>query len=355
MATTNNNLVTANLAAVNAVIALQTDGALSPPVGSVGIKVTGNWTGTLVFEFTIDGANWDSVFATPVNAVGGPNVTSTSANGVWSISIFGYQQVRVRASAFTAGTAVVTMDGTASALPVQPLAAITQLGSNQGGPPLASGISIATGAAGSNTTAGSDPSRNFQGQGFAQVQIQLTKTGDTQLVFIDNPWVFGLDLGNTILLSGGVNGAAVEEVIVSTNNNPNATPGATVVLLQSPVVFGGTNFGTFDNFAINGPINNGATVMGTPTEILMLYDAKASDPKRPLRPLNQAVGNPGMAGVVTQADFMGSNDDSLSRQYQEAILTELRILNFMVAQLKDEGKMEVPSNLTEPRITLSGN
>lgn len=337
-------MVAGNIAALGAVVQLQTDGPMLPSVGSVAVKVTGNWTGTLVFEVTVDGNNFDPVVATPLASNGGPVITSTTANGLWGVSIFGYQAFRVRSSAWTSGTAVVSVDGTTAALPTQPLASISVLGSNQGGPPLSSGISISTGAAGSNATAGQDPARNFQGQGYAQMQLLPTNPGDTTLVFIDNPWTSGLDLSNTILLSGGVNGAAREEVIVSLNNNPSAGAGPTTVNLQSPVVFSGSTAATFDTFALNGPQNAGATVMGTATEMVMLYDAYASDPKRPLKPWNQAQSNPGMGGVVTQPDLMGGSDESKMRQYLSAILYEMRVTNTLLAQLKDGGSMEIPVN-----------
>lgn len=344
MTTTNNNLTTANLAALNALVQLQTDGATLPSVGSVAVKVTGNWTGTLAFEVTVDGSNWDSVNATPLNSSGGPVITTTTANGLWGVSVFGYQAFRVRASAWTAGTAVVTLDGTVAALPVQPLAAITVQSNNGGGPPLASGISSSTGAPGSNTTAGSDPARNLQGKGSQRMSLNPTNAGDTTLVFLDNPWTSGLDLGNAILLSGGINGGTKEEVIVSLNNNPATGAGPTTVNLVSPVVFAGSNAATFDTFAVNGPPVDGTTVMGVPVQAVMLQDPNPSDPKRPLRPWNQAQSNPGMAGVVTQPDLVGGSDEAKIKQYLAALLKEARITNFLLAQLKDGGSMEIPVN-----------
>jgi hypothetical protein len=84
--------------------------------------------------------------------------------------------------------------------------------------------------------------------------------------------------------------------------------------------------------------------MGTATEMVMLYDAYASDPKRPLKPWNQAQSNPGMGGVVTQPDLMGGSDESKMRQYLSAILYEMRVTNTLLAQLKDGGSMEIPVN-----------
>lgn len=344
MPTTNNNLVTANLAALNAAVQLQTDGATLPSVGSVAIKVTGNWVGTLAFEATVDGSNWDSVNATPLNSSGGPVITTTTANGLWGISVFGYQAVRVRASLWTSGTAVVTLDGTPSPLPIQPLAAVTVQSSSAGGPPLASGISISTGAPGSNSTAGSSPASNLQGKGFARLGINPTTSGDTTLVFLDNPWTSGLDLGNAILLSAGVLGGAKEEVIVSLNNNPAAGAAPVTVNLVSPVVFGGSNTATFDTFAVAGPNVHGATAIGIPVQSTMLVDPYAMDAKRPMKAWQQALSNPGMGGIVTQPDLMGGTDEAKIKQYLAQMLYEMRVLVFLVSQLKDGGSMEIPAN-----------
>lgn len=74
--------------------------------GTCGVQVTGTWTGTLVFEATVDaGTTWN-----PVNAevpTTGAEVTSTTANGVWVIAVAGYQQVRVRGNTVASGSATV--------------------------------------------------------------------------------------------------------------------------------------------------------------------------------------------------------------------------------------------------------
>jgi hypothetical protein len=77
--------------------------------GTCGIQVTGTWTGTLVFEASVDnGTTWVSINATvPVTGV---DVTSTTANGVWSASVAGFAQLRVRGNTVATGTAVVFLD-----------------------------------------------------------------------------------------------------------------------------------------------------------------------------------------------------------------------------------------------------
>jgi hypothetical protein len=70
---------------------------------SCGWQITGTWSGTIQFEFTIDNINWVSH---PVSS-GSDSVTSTTANGVFIGAIGAAQKVRVRASAWTSGTATI--------------------------------------------------------------------------------------------------------------------------------------------------------------------------------------------------------------------------------------------------------
>jgi hypothetical protein len=70
------------------------------------VQLTGTWTGTIQFEATVDGSTWFAVSAAPV--AGGAVVTSTPANGAWTIAA-PLSQVRLRASAWTSGTATVSL------------------------------------------------------------------------------------------------------------------------------------------------------------------------------------------------------------------------------------------------------
>lgn len=95
------------------------NGTGSPPAGSqvaiatnglaaVGVGITGTWVATLQFEGSVDATNWFSVVAVPYG--GGQGATSVTANGNWRIHSAGLQQVRVRCSAFTSGTATVALE-----------------------------------------------------------------------------------------------------------------------------------------------------------------------------------------------------------------------------------------------------
>ena len=77
--------------------------------GTCGIQVTGTWTGTLQFQGSVDnGTTWVSIPA--VVPATGVEVTSTTANGVWSAACAGFAQVRVLGASVATGTATVFLD-----------------------------------------------------------------------------------------------------------------------------------------------------------------------------------------------------------------------------------------------------
>jgi hypothetical protein len=81
-------------------------------VYTVSASITGTWVGTLVFEGQLADNNWVAI---PGYLVTGtlpyqPQF-STTVNGVFLITGGGYQNVRVRASAYTSGTVDVGLDG----------------------------------------------------------------------------------------------------------------------------------------------------------------------------------------------------------------------------------------------------
>ncbi|MDE2022380.1 MAG: hypothetical protein KGI71_05730 [Patescibacteria group bacterium] len=79
---------------------------------SLGILILGTWSGTLVFEASADNTNWGQwecyqPFFTAENVV-----SSTTLDGFFTpLWMSGVQYFRVRASAFTSGTATITMTG----------------------------------------------------------------------------------------------------------------------------------------------------------------------------------------------------------------------------------------------------
>lgn len=74
----------------------------------LGIQITGTWAGTLQFEGSIDGSAFASLGAAAASGLLAA-VTSATANGVFQAACPGLKIVRVRASAFASGTAVITL------------------------------------------------------------------------------------------------------------------------------------------------------------------------------------------------------------------------------------------------------
>lgn len=75
--------------------------------GSVGIQVTGSWSGTLGFDASIDGTNFVDLQVVPTT--GTTAVTTTTINGIWYALAGGLNKVRVFSDALASGTAVVIL------------------------------------------------------------------------------------------------------------------------------------------------------------------------------------------------------------------------------------------------------
>lgn len=74
--------------------------------GTVGVQITGTFAATLEFEQSIDAANWVSWSVLPTGSA--TEVTSATAPGIWTGRVAGLNKVRIRASAYTSGTATVS-------------------------------------------------------------------------------------------------------------------------------------------------------------------------------------------------------------------------------------------------------
>jgi hypothetical protein len=86
-------------AAAGTVVATLPGGA-----ASVGLQITGTWVGQLEFEASTDGTNYQSIEASNGTAT----VNATTGNDIYILPGAGYAKVRVRASAWTSGTANIT-------------------------------------------------------------------------------------------------------------------------------------------------------------------------------------------------------------------------------------------------------
>lgn len=79
-------------------------------MGSVGIQITGTWTGTLVAEVSVDGQTWTANNIVPVPAT--TPVASITSNGAWQTNCSGFRFFRLRASTAVTGSAVVSLQST---------------------------------------------------------------------------------------------------------------------------------------------------------------------------------------------------------------------------------------------------
>ncbi len=101
---------TGTITALNGAVSISTQG-----VGNVGVTITGTWTATLTFQGTIDGTNWFAVQAMPLPITSSSTTSSTTAaNAQFTVPASGLAQFRVIATAFTSGTATVTLEGNQS-------------------------------------------------------------------------------------------------------------------------------------------------------------------------------------------------------------------------------------------------
>jgi hypothetical protein len=82
--------------------------------GGAGFQVSGTWSGTITFECSVDRTTFVALNAAPYNS--STSVTTTSGNGAFQSTITGCTMVRARMSAYTSGTASVTIQTTANAI-----------------------------------------------------------------------------------------------------------------------------------------------------------------------------------------------------------------------------------------------
>jgi len=77
--------------------------------GTLAVQVTGTFVGTLTFQVCNDGSTWQSVTLTP--EAGGSAVSTATAPGLWAGNVAGFVYFQVIATAWTSGSAVVTING----------------------------------------------------------------------------------------------------------------------------------------------------------------------------------------------------------------------------------------------------
>jgi hypothetical protein len=88
---------------------------ISPGASTVGIQLTGTWAGVgdlVIFEATVDGTNWTSIYANLTSA-GSIAVIVSGSNGLYQMAAAGYVKVRVRGYTWgTPGSCSVSFNST---------------------------------------------------------------------------------------------------------------------------------------------------------------------------------------------------------------------------------------------------
>ena len=125
-----NILGTGNIAALNAEVVINCDGA-----STVSLDLRGTFNLTVEVSGTIDGTNWTAIPIKPINQASKVYLLSLagSTQGSWFGPCNGYRQVRVRCTAFTSGSAATTLIASNTVMDVPFDAALTSnLGTNTG-------------------------------------------------------------------------------------------------------------------------------------------------------------------------------------------------------------------------------
>jgi hypothetical protein len=76
-------------------------------LGGVALQLSGTFTLTVQFEATVDGQTWVSLRMLPSNSTSA--VTNATAAGAWSANVAGFKHLRARVSAYTSGSAELTI------------------------------------------------------------------------------------------------------------------------------------------------------------------------------------------------------------------------------------------------------
>jgi hypothetical protein len=113
--------------ALNAQVLLQLRGQ-----STCTIQVTAIGSQTLVFEGTTDAVNFYALTVFPIGGFSGAPITSTTATGQWIFVCAGMYQIRTRCSAYTSGTATVSMVASQGTNEQQVTTGITQAATTAG-------------------------------------------------------------------------------------------------------------------------------------------------------------------------------------------------------------------------------
>lgn len=218
--------------------------------GSAAFQVSGTWTGTLDFEYTIDDLTWHSLSVTPDG--GGAPVSSTTTNGNWSVQVESYSQVRVIGKTVSSGSAAVFLSASTSTSVVS-IASPLPVGDNTiGRVKITDGTDVAAVTVGGALSVDASASASLPlPTGAATSALQTT--GNTSLSSID---------GKTPSLGQALMAASVPVAIAS---NQSAVPVSGTVAVSNAFALDATLTGGGQKSQITDGTNSAAVVNAAPT------------------------------------------------------------------------------------------
>ena len=219
--------------------------------GTAIFNITGTWTGTIVFEGSVDGTNWVTADVQPFQF--GSLISSVVANGQWLLNVGGLNSFRVRGNTVATGTATVWIEvgAGANAVTIQDIIQGTISVNNFPATQTVSGnVTAAQGSA--NTIANSWPIEVTDG---TNVLFTSTHPGDINLTQINGSAVstaasgimrIGVTAGDTGTLISSTSDSGTVGLNVHVTNTGGlagtqylegttaATPTGTVAMTKNP-------------------------------------------------------------------------------------------------------------------------
>src|SRR5208282_5205872 len=95
--------------ATGAITSSQTVVVSTEGTSALMVQISGTWTGTLDFQVSLDGTTWQAVNLYPAIPDGAPAVSSTTANGNFTLPVGGIQQFRVLGNTVATGSATINL------------------------------------------------------------------------------------------------------------------------------------------------------------------------------------------------------------------------------------------------------
>jgi hypothetical protein len=219
-----------SLAALNATVSIITNG-----ISTVGVDISGAWVGTITPEGQINGTWYQMTF---VDTGGGLLGLTWTTNNLAQINTAGLQQMRVRMSAYTSGSATIKLQGSVAAGIVSLAESLPQGTNNIGSITNITGtVTLPTGAATSvlqttissnQTTLGSQTTKLNDGTNTAAV-----KAASTAPVAADPALVVAISPNSPTQSSKQVGFASSNAPVYNVYGTTPVTTGAYVQLIAS--------------------------------------------------------------------------------------------------------------------------